>query len=131
MSSANINSVAANCMKFNSSFLVYIGFFVLLVIGYMWGKRNGTREERIRESKSDSKKAAKSEPQPVVSEEAVSEPAKPKAAKGGKAAKGAKGGKAGKGAKGSKGGKASKGAKGGKGAKGSKKSKRKSSEESE
>ncbi len=124
MSSANINSVAANCMKFNSSFLVYIGFFVLLVIGYMWGKRNGTREERIRDSKSDAKKAAKSEPQPVVSEEADSEPVKTKP-------KVAKGGKAGKGAKGSKGGKASKGAKGGKAGKGAKKSKRKNSEESE
>ncbi len=57
MSSANISSGPANCMKFNSSFLFYIGFFVLLVIGYMWGKRNGTKEERIRDAKSDIKKA--------------------------------------------------------------------------
>jgi len=56
MSSANISSGPANCMKFNSSFLFYIGFFVLLVIGYMWGKRNGTKEERNRGSKSDKKK---------------------------------------------------------------------------
>lgn len=58
MSSANISSGPANCMKFNSSFLFYIGFFVLLVIGYMWGKRNGTKEERVRDSKADAKKIA-------------------------------------------------------------------------
>jgi hypothetical protein len=57
MSSANISSGPANCMKFNSSFLYYIAFFVLLVIGYMWGKRNGTKEERKKDARSDAKKA--------------------------------------------------------------------------
>ncbi len=55
MSSANISSGPANCMKFNSSFLFYIGFFLLLVIGYMWGKRNGTKEERNKGSNSGTK----------------------------------------------------------------------------
>jgi len=55
MSSANISSGAASCMKFNSSFLYYVGFFVLLVIGYMWGKRNGAKQEKKKEVKSEKK----------------------------------------------------------------------------
>jgi hypothetical protein len=51
MSSANISAGPASCMKFNSSFLYYVGFFILLVVGYMWGKRNGTKEERTRDAK--------------------------------------------------------------------------------
>jgi len=56
MSSANISAGPASCMKFNSSFLYYVGFFILLVIGYMWGKRNGTKEERRRDAKEDARK---------------------------------------------------------------------------
>jgi len=61
MSSANISAGPASCMKFNSSFLYYVGFFILLVVGYMWGKRNGTKEERKRDAKGDSKKTVESE----------------------------------------------------------------------
>jgi hypothetical protein len=83
MSSANISSGPANCMKFNSSFLFYIGFFVLLVIGYMWGKRNGTKEERIRDAKSDAKKKGAVTDS---SEESLEEKAKSKVGKASKAA---------------------------------------------
>ena len=44
MSSANVSAGPASCMKFNSSFLYFIGFFILLVLGYVWGKRNGKLE---------------------------------------------------------------------------------------
>ncbi len=86
MSSANINSGPANCMKFNSSFLFYIGFFVLLVIGYMWGKRNGTKEERIRDAKSDAKKLAAAKTVSTVASETDSSEA-PKPVKAKKASK--------------------------------------------
>ena len=90
MSSANINSGPANCMKFNSSFLFYIGFFVLLVIGYMWGKRNGTKEERIRDAKSDAKKlAAAKTVSSVASETDSAEVEAPKPVKAKKASKAA------------------------------------------
>jgi hypothetical protein len=53
MSTANNNAGPASCMKFNSSFLYYVGFFILLVVGYMWGKRNGTAEERKKDNKNE------------------------------------------------------------------------------
>ncbi len=90
MSSANISSGPASCMKFNSSFLFYVGFFILLVVGYMWGKRNGTKEERRRDAKEDIKKvaAAKAIKSKVESEESEESPAPvKKAAKAKKASK--------------------------------------------
>jgi hypothetical protein len=59
MASVNTSYGPASCMKFNSSFLYFIGFFVLLVIGYMWGKRTGTKEQAAKSKKSKPSKPSK------------------------------------------------------------------------
>lgn len=50
------NASAASCMKFNSSFLYYIGFFVLLIVGYLWGRRTGVTEGKKKVERSESEK---------------------------------------------------------------------------
>jgi hypothetical protein len=62
MSLANISYGPANCMKFNSSFLYYTAFFILLVIGYMWGKRNGNKEKPKESEESKPKESEESKP---------------------------------------------------------------------
>lgn len=45
------------CAQFNSNFIYYIGFIFLLIIGYLWGQRNGSAGAKKKDSKKkDSKK---------------------------------------------------------------------------
>jgi len=54
--------VPTNCMKFNSSFLYYIGFFIVLLVGYLWGRKTGVsaKGKQIKNAvKKSSKKVSK------------------------------------------------------------------------
>ena len=66
----------AGCVKFNSSFLYYIGFIVICVISYMWGMRNGKKTE----AKSEPKAAPKAAPKKATPKKATPKKAPPKKA---------------------------------------------------
>ena len=52
--------VPTNCMKFNSSFLYYIGFFIVLLVGYLWGRKTGATDNGKQIKKAAKKSSKKS-----------------------------------------------------------------------